>query len=175
MKDDRLLLKIDRLLGQSIHAIALIGAFFMVGVALMTVADVLMRSFINHPLKGALELCQLFTVPLIWLGLAHTMRIGGHVRMEMLSDALFKGRRNVYYRIIVHLILLLGVVLISIAAFNGAVYSTSSAEFSDVLYMPVYPFKIVLFIGSIMFVLEILSELVLDIVSLQRSPYRREQ
>jgi sugar phosphate permease len=95
--------------------------------------------------------------------------------MEMLSDALFKGRRNTYYRIVVHLMLLLVLVLINIAAFNGALYSTRGAEFSDVLYMPVYPFKILMFIGSLLFVLELLSELALDIVSLRRSPQRREQ
>ena len=170
MTDDKLLLKANRLLGQSIQIIALIGAFFMAVVVLMTIADVLMRSFFNHPLKGTLELSQVFTVPLIWFGIAYTMRIGGHVRMEMLSDALFKGRRGIYYWIIVHLTLLVILVLISIAAFDGAAYSISGAELTDILNIPVYPFKIVLLAGSIMFVLELLAELALDIASLRRCP-----
>ncbi len=175
MADNELLLKANRLLGQSIQVIALIGAFFMAVVVLMTIADVLMRSFFNHPLQGALELSQLFTVPLIWFGIAYTMRVGGHVRMEMLSDALFKGRRSIYYWIIVRLTLLVIMALISIAAFDGAAYSIGGAELTDTLAIPVYPFKIVLLAGSIMFVLELFAEFVNDIKSLWRSPQRREQ
>ena len=174
MTDDESSLKANRLFGQLILVTTLIGAFFMAVVVLMTIADVLMRSFFNHPLKGALELCQLFTVPLIWFGVAYTMRVGGHVRMEMLSEALFKGRRDIYYWIIVRLTLLVIMVLMSIAVFDGTAYSISGAELTDILYIPVYPFKIVLVVGSVMFVLEIVSELVNDIRSLLRPPQRRE-
>lgn len=175
MTDDKSLLKSNGLFGQLMLVSTFIGAFFMAVVVLMTIADVLMRSFFNHPLKGALELCQLFTVPLIWFGVAYTMRVGGHVRMEMLSEALFKGRSDISYWIIVRLTLLVIMVLMSIAALDGTAYSISGAELTDILDIPVYPFKIVLLVGSIMFVLEIFSELVKDIKSLLRPPQRREE
>jgi TRAP-type C4-dicarboxylate transport system permease small subunit len=174
MTDDESSLKANRFFGQLIFVTTLIGAFFMAVVVLMTIADVFMRSFFNHPLKGALELCQLFTVPLIWFGVAYTMRVGGHVRMEMLSEALFKGRRGIYYWIIVRLTLLVIMVLMSIAAFDGAAYSISGAELTDILDIPVYPFKIVLVAGSIMFVLEICAEILNDINSLLRSSQPKE-
>jgi TRAP-type C4-dicarboxylate transport system permease small subunit len=175
MTDDESSLKANRLFGQLILVTTLIGAFFMAVVVLMTIADVLMRSFFNHPLKGALELCQLFTVPLIWFGVAYTMRVGGHVRMEMVSNALFKGKSDHYYWIFVRSMLLVIMVFMSIAAFDGTAYSISDAELSDILYIPIYPFKVVLVVGSIMLLLEISFEIAHDIKTLLGSSHKKEE
>ncbi len=132
-----------------------------------------MRRF-GHPIKGVIEFTQLFIVPLIWLGIAYTMRAGGHVRMEMLSDMLFKGKKEIYYWIFVHGMLLIFVSLMCRAAYEGMLYSINSREFADITEIPVYPFKVILTGGCVLFVLELLAELVLDFFSFRKGSERHK-
>ncbi len=163
------MLKVDRVLGRLQEVVGLIGAAFIAMVVLMTGLDVVMRWF-GRPLTGVIEFSQLFMVPLIWLGIAFTMRVGGHVRMEMLSDTLFRGRRDVCYWICVRLILLVFIVLMCLSAYDGMIYSMNSEEFGDITGIPVYPFKMMLFGGCVLFALELLCGLALNVHSLLRGP-----
>jgi len=168
MREDSVLVRVNGLLGRLLNIMAIIGGFFMFFVVLMTIADVLLRSLFNYPIIGTLEISQLFTVALIWLGAAYTMRVGGHVRMEMLSDTLFIGRRRILYWVCVRMSLLLLLVLMNVAVYDGTAYSIATREFTEILALPVYPFKVLLLSGSIVFTLEIVTELFIDITSLCR-------
>jgi C4-dicarboxylate transporter, DctQ subunit len=166
MKERETSTGIDRILGRVLGLLGLVGAAFTAAIVLLTFADVVMRWF-GHPISGVIELSQLFIGTLIWLGVAYTMRVGGHVRMEMLSDALFKGRKEVYYRIMVNVILLAFSILMCQAAYDGMTYSIRTEEFGDITGIPVYPFKVLLFSGCVLFALEIFAELVLHLCSLR--------
>jgi len=167
MTDETLLLKANQIVSRLQNFLGLIGAVFIAIIVFMTGADVVMRWF-GHPIRGVIEFTQLFMVPLIWLGVAYTMRVGGHVRMEMLSAVLFKGRKEIYYWISVHIILLVFVLLMGLAAYEGMVYSINCQEFGDITGIPVYPFKAALFGGSVLFALELLAELTLDFASFRK-------
>jgi C4-dicarboxylate transporter DctQ subunit len=174
MMDETLLLRANRIFGRLQNVFVLIGAAFIALVVFMTGADVVMRWF-GHPIRGVIEFSQLFMVPLIWLGVAYTMRVGGHVRMEMLSAVLFKGKKDIYYWIFVHITLLVFVFLMCLATYEGMVYAINGREFGDITGIPVYPFKAVLFGGCVLFALELFAELALDFASLGKGPKGRHE
>ena len=158
--------KLDQILGQIEKVIALIGSAFICIVIFLTLADVLMRWFWK-PIVGVIEYSQFFIVPLIWLGMGYTLRIGGHVRMEMLSDALFRGKREIYYWICTRLLLFIFVLMMCISAYEGMCYSINCQEYGDITEMAVYPFKMIMLGGCIILILEILTKLVLDLFRLK--------
>ncbi|HEY7517005.1 MAG TPA: TRAP transporter small permease [Methylomirabilota bacterium] len=68
-------------------ASTLAGASVLVMVALITY-DVLMRYFLNEPQLFVDELASFLQIVVIFGGLAHTFRTGGHVRVDLLTARL---------------------------------------------------------------------------------------
>lgn len=62
----------------------------------ITVIDVSGRYLLNHPLKGSVELSELMLLVLVWVAVAGTQRVGGHVGMEALLEKFKKMNRPLY-------------------------------------------------------------------------------
>lgn len=63
---------------------------------LLTTADVTGRYVFLHPLKGTLEISEIALVFMVWLSVAGTQRVGGHIGMEAIVE-LFKRRKSRAY------------------------------------------------------------------------------
>ncbi len=77
------------------HAIekftALISGFGIFGLMLIGVVQIFGRKLFNAPIFGYIDIVEIAMSALVFLGLAYTERLGGHIRMELFVSFL-KGR-----------------------------------------------------------------------------------
>lgn len=60
-----------------------IGGVFVVTMMFMVCTNVLLRFFFNKPLIFVEEYSAYLLIALVYLGLAHTARVGGHIRVDV--------------------------------------------------------------------------------------------
>ncbi len=80
---------------RAMHAIekftALISGFGIFGLMLIGVVHIFGRKLFNAPIFGYIDIVEIAMSALVFLGLAYTERLGGHIRMELFVSFL-KGR-----------------------------------------------------------------------------------
>ena len=82
------LLAIERAAVRWARRLALAGGWLLLGVALVTVADALLRSFLGRPLQGTFEATELFLAAIIFFGMPFTSLTDGHVSADFLTSRL---------------------------------------------------------------------------------------
>ena len=82
---------IDRAVHAVERATALISGFGIFAMMMLGVAQILMRKLLNMPILGYIDIVEIMMTFLVFLGLAYTERLGGHIRMEILVNYM-KGR-----------------------------------------------------------------------------------
>ena len=77
---------------RAMHGVmALMNALGTAWIGVITVivcADILGRLLFNYPLIGVPEIVKVSVVAIVWLQMAHTLRIGGHIRSDVILDRL---------------------------------------------------------------------------------------
>lgn len=144
---------------------ALVGTWCIIPLGLLSVIDVFLRYVFNAPLKGTLEYSELMLVMIVWLGFAYVSAVNGNIKIEIIVSRL-SWRKQTYFDILATLFGLAIIVTISWVAFALARDSWHMREIMDVSKFPVYPFKAVVFVSSIIFCIELLAELGINIVKL---------
>lgn len=81
---DRLLFKVESLFN-------LMGGLVILGVMLMSVANILGRKLFDMPVPGYIDWMMQMVPAMAFLGIAYTQRLGGHIRMDILVGRL-RGR-----------------------------------------------------------------------------------
>lgn len=81
----------DRLLFKVETALNLLGGLAILGVMLMSVANILGRKLFDMPVPGYIDWMMQMVPAMAFLGLAYTQRLGGHIRMDILVGRL-RGR-----------------------------------------------------------------------------------
>ena len=66
----------------------LLGGWLLLAVALVTVADALLRSFAGRPIQGTFEGSELVLAAIIFFGLPYTSLTDGHVSVDFLTSRL---------------------------------------------------------------------------------------
>lgn len=82
---------LDRLMHAIEKFTALISGVGIFALMLVGVVHVLGRKFFNMPIFGYIDIVEIMMSFLVFLGLAYTDRLGGHIRMELFVTHL-KGR-----------------------------------------------------------------------------------
>lgn len=82
---------IDRAVHVVERATALISGFGIFAMMMLGVAQILLRKLLNWPVPGYIDIIEIMMTFLVFLGLAYTERLGGHIRMEILVNYM-KGR-----------------------------------------------------------------------------------
>lgn len=150
---------VDAALGSVFKWTNLIGVCMIVGMMALTTVDVALRYFLRAPILGTVEIVQFLLVVTVFFGLAHTQRSGGNISAEILVDMLPKRAQA------------------AIDAFTGllalGVYATMAwvmvvhvlgpgglIETSDMLEIPVWPFKILAACGVALLSLELAASVI---------------
>jgi TRAP-type C4-dicarboxylate transport system permease small subunit len=125
----------------------LIGVVFMLGTMLTIVANIISRSF-GKPILGALEIASLCLVPASAITIGYAAFAGSHVTVDILTSTLKKRR-------IISTTLSLLTTVCSIAFWglvawestNYAIGQWTIREATEVLKLPVAPFRMIWAIG----------------------------
>jgi len=114
---------------------------------LLITMDVFLRYSFNRPLKGSFELVEFMMAVVICLGMAYTGVQRGHVAVELLVSR-FSPRVQALIDSFNWLVSMGLFLLISWKAVAQARVVGLSGLASSVLYVPVFPFLLVLAFGS---------------------------
>jgi TRAP-type transport system small permease protein len=68
--------------------LALLGGWVLLGVALITVADALLRKFFSRPIQGTFEATELLLAAIIFFAMPYTGLLDGHVSVDLLTGRL---------------------------------------------------------------------------------------
>ncbi len=82
---------IDRAMHAFEKFTALVSGLGIFGLMLLGVVQIFGRKFFNAPIFGYIDIVEIAMSALVFLGLAYTERLGGHIRMELIVTHL-KGR-----------------------------------------------------------------------------------
>jgi TRAP-type C4-dicarboxylate transport system permease small subunit len=140
------------------YVVALVGATLVFLTMFMTTVDVVGRYF-RRPFEGTQEISELALAVMVFLGWAYTQSEKGHIFIDIFFDRLPKWLRNIMDVINP----LLGIVLLSLVAWQGITYSMESMVShmnTDNLRIPVWPFHFTMVVGGITFCLQLVFDVV---------------
>lgn len=138
-----------RSLNEKLHVFA---AFALFGLAVLILCDVLARSAFSSPIAGTSEIVSNAIVAIAFLQLAHSIRSGGFLRVEMLDGVLPLAVRKMLFILACALgALLFGAVAWS--SWGGMVDAWRIGEFDGVegsLKVPTAPIRTVMVAASLL-------------------------
>jgi TRAP-type C4-dicarboxylate transport system permease small subunit len=81
---------VDRGLHRIEKLTSLLSGFGVFALMIIGVAQVFGRKFFNFPIHGYIDMVEIMMSFLVFMGLAYTERLGGHIRMELIVSFLPK-------------------------------------------------------------------------------------
>jgi len=137
----------------------LVGLASIAAMMFLTSVDVALRYFFNRPMKGAFEISELLMVIVVFLGMAYTQSVKAHVSVDI-----FASRLPVKSQLIVDIITTaLSLSFFCLVVWRSAlhaVYVWQSGEYTDLLQIPMAPFKFLVPFGIGLFCIELIADLV---------------
>jgi len=135
-----------------------VGAACLVGMTLLTCADVVGR-FFGHPIFGSVEIVAFMAATSVAMALPYTHQVRGHIGVEIVFRLLPERVR----RIIEVVTSVLALVLFALVTWRMSLYAgtmKSSGEVSMNLELPVYLIIAVVAFSFLVFTLVILQDIV---------------
>lgn len=139
-----------------------IAQFFLLGIMLFIVINVLMRALLSRPITGSYDLVTLFIVIVVALALANCAAENGHIAIDFIVDRFVPWLQ----RTIDITRNLISLVFIALFTYNIGKYAYAAAiagEKSDTLKISFYPFIYVVSFGFLLICLVILVDM-LDLI-----------
>jgi len=106
---------------------ALISGFGIFGLMLIGVVQIFGRKFFNAPIFGYIDIVEIAMSALVFLGLAYTERLGGHIRMELFVSYL-KGRWLWTFEL---LGVLVGLVIVAVLTYYSYTHAMRAYDSGD--------------------------------------------
>jgi TRAP-type C4-dicarboxylate transport system permease small subunit len=122
-------------------------------------ADVIGRYFFNSPILGAHEVSQVMLAFVILLSWAYVHSKKGHVKVDLIVDRLPRRVGNVVD--LLDSILVLGV--LGLMVWRGYVFAMQAriaAVMLDIVFIPIYPFLLVVSVGAFFMLLEVIVQII---------------
>ena len=126
-----------------------VGRGILVMMVLLITIDVILRYFLNRPIKGSYELVEFMLALLVFLGLAYVQTKKGHVSVTLFTGRLSPGQMSVV-KSATDLLCLITFSLISWRCMVQAETLRTSGTSSDVLSIPNFPFMWMVVFGSLL-------------------------
>lgn len=130
-------------------------------------ADVIARYLLNMPIKAAYGISEVLLVTIVFLGWAHTLSVGGHVRVDTFVSRL-PPKAQAIIGLITSSVALFIFSLMTWRSALKAIASSKGYEVIDVIKIPVYPFQFLVSVGSFVLCLELLIQVFRFLASLRK-------
>ncbi len=131
-------LGLERLAINGTRRLALLAGGLLLGIAIVTAIDALLRDFFGRPLPGTFEVTELVLAIIIFFGLPYTSLTDGHVSVDFLTNRL--GQRTRYALIAVNAAIcavLLGVITLQLMALAAEFLATKRTTIT--MRIPIFP------------------------------------
>jgi len=149
----------------------LASVFIIMFLMFFATAEIIGRYIFNAPIPGHVEIVELIMAGIVFLGIAYTERVGGHIRMELFVTRVLKGRAYHIAEVITSGLSLLVYVFIFIYTFKFTLFSYQIGDVTAYINWPTWPSKLLIPIGSfflcIRFFIEFIQHLSQAIVGVE--------
>jgi len=134
-------------------------------IMILLLVNVFSREF-GYPIDGLSNISVLILISVVYLGLSTTEETNQHAAVELLEYRLNIKNKKILH-IIIHSIKIIAIGIFAYAAFGNLLFSIESGEaFTDVVYIPMWPSKLALFIGLVFFEIQIVINLLKTIMDI---------
>lgn len=134
-----------------------VGTVWVAAITVLICADILGRLLFSFPITGVPEIVKVSIVAIVWLQIPHTLKIGGHLRSDIVLRRLsFRGRAiaNLFAYA-------LGALVFGLLVFSGwdtMILAWEMGEFEGELpvRVPTYPLRTIVLLGAALTCLQFL-------------------
>jgi TRAP-type mannitol/chloroaromatic compound transport system permease small subunit len=161
---DALVRTIERITG----SVGIMASLLIVPLVLATCYEVLARYVFGAPTVWAYEIGYTLTGSHFLLGMAYTLAVGAHIRIDIFSGK-FPPRIRALIDLAAYAVMLPLLVWISYALFQhlAAGYLRNERSGQSAMNLPVWPFRIVFFAAFTLLALQVLAEVVKAVRSMR--------
>lgn len=136
-----------------------IGAAVLTAIMALTGIDVIGRYFLSKPLPGSFEITELLMAVMISLGLAYCSLERGHVRVDILTQKLSRRGQAIANFGADIVFLAISLLITWQTAYRVQSFIEKNLT-TNVLYLPIFPFVIVVVVGFAILCLVLLRDAV---------------
>ena len=138
-----------KLLHGLMASLNILGAVWVLLIMLLITVDVIGRAFFNSPLFGVPEIVKISVVGLVWCQMAHTLKIGAHLRSTILVDRMPPSAR----RAIEIISCILGAIMFGLIVYSGwdttaEAWRIGEFEGEEPVRVPTAPVRTLVLIGA---------------------------
>jgi TRAP-type C4-dicarboxylate transport system permease small subunit len=149
---------VDRVMHAIEKFTAMISGFGIFGLMLIGVVHIFGRKLFNAPIFGYIDIVEIAMSALVFLGLAYTERLGGHIRMELFVSFL-KGRWLWTFELLGVLVGLVIVAVLTYYSYTHAMRAYDSGDTTiDAQYL-LWPSKMIVSVSLALLFLRLLVSL----------------
>lgn len=141
------LLALERAALRWTRRLALVGGALLLGVAVVTVADALLRSFLGRPIQGTFEATELLLAAIIFFGMPFTSLTDGHVAADFLTARLSPRAQHAVMAVNAFVVTTLLALITVQMAFLAAEYH-AIARTTITMRIPIVPFIVPVTVAS---------------------------
>ncbi len=126
-----------------------IGTAWVAGITVLISCDIIGRVLFNSPIIGVPEIVKVSVVGIVWLQMAHTLKIGGHLRSDVILGRLSPKTRSIVDVFAYSLgALVFGLVVYS--GWNTMIMAWELGEFEgeEPARIPTYPLRTIVLLGA---------------------------
>jgi TRAP-type C4-dicarboxylate transport system permease small subunit len=138
---------------------AVAGGILLSVMMLLVTVDVAGRFFFNFPIQGTTEIIEFLMVALLYVTLAHTQALKGHINVDIFLSY-FAPRTRLVFNLIAYS---LGGILFALIGWQGVLAAMKAWKFWEttfgVIAFPLFPSKALIPFGSFLLVLRYLLDI----------------
>lgn len=123
----------------------------------LNVVNITSRYLFNKPIEWTVEVSVLILVSLVFLTWGYTTGSGGHVALEIMA-AKFPSRTRSLVKSFISLLILGTFIMMLWAGIEAGLWSHKMGATTDLLRIPIYPFRFLIPVGSLFVVLEVIIQ-----------------
>lgn len=150
-----------KLLHGLMASLNIIGAIWVFLIMLLITVDVVGRAFFNSPLFGVPEIVKISVVGLVWCQMAHTLKIGAHLRSTILLERMPPAAR----RSVEIVACILGAAMFALIVYSGwnnmvDAWRIGEFEGEEPVRVPTAPVRTLVLIGAALTAIQFLVMLI---------------
>ena len=139
--------------------LCIIAGVAMFLIMLLTVADVIGRTFFTWPITGTYELSCYALVVMVLLGIGYVQQGNQHIAVDLFVNKLSRSGQFVIE--LIGTLMGLGFsLLVSWQGWRGGLESIHNKTVSDTLHIPAYPFEFLIGLGATFLSIELIIKVV---------------
>ncbi len=126
-----------------------IGTAWVAGITVLISCDILGRVLFNSPIIGVPEIVKVSVVGIVWLQMSHTLKIGGHLRSDVILGRLSPKARSIVDMIAYSL----GAIVFGLIVYSGwntmiMAWELGEFEGEEPARIPTYPLRTIVLLGA---------------------------